>query len=382
MGRIEIDVFIAKALNTYCSPESERNDNERTLFMKIGVIPENLIERIVLSTGRVPTPLHDTLMAILLARTIMVATKLGVFEALAAGASRVEDIAQRCKTNPRATEKLLNALVSSAYVVGSDGMYELAPVARRWLLKASPESLYDNVLFRFFEWDVVEGCEDYVRTGKPLDVHKTVKSEEDWDLYQRGMRSLAGPVAAEVVQRTPVPKGARDMLDIGGSHGYFSASLCRQHPQLRAVILDLPEAVKHAAPILAREDMGERVTHRIGNALEDDLGSEAWDIVFVAQLVHHFDDATNRAFARRVARALRPGGVFVIQEIIRPRSPKDAGQMGALLDLFFALTSESGTWSYEEMAQWQREAGLLPQKPIRFRSVPGTGQQAAFKPGN
>ena len=34
----------------------------------------------------------------------------------------------------------------------------------------------------------------------------------------------------------------------------------------------------------------------------------------------------------------------------------------------------------DEMAAWQRAAGLLPQKPIRFRSVPGSGQQAAVKP--
>jgi len=66
------------------------------------------------------------------------------------------------------------------------------------------------------------------------------------------MRALASGSASEVARRTPVPKGARDMLDIGGSHGYYSVALCRRHPGLRAVILDLSEAVKHAEPILAR----------------------------------------------------------------------------------------------------------------------------------
>jgi hypothetical protein len=31
------------------------------------------------------------------------------------------------------------------------------------------------------------------------------------------------------------------------------------------------------------------------------------------------------------------------------------------------------------MAAWQREAGLEPLKPIKFRTVPGVGQQAAVK---
>ena len=348
--------------------------------MKIGVIPENPIERIVLALGHVPTPIHDTMIAMLLVRTIMVGTKVGVFEALAPAPLAADEVARRCNTNPPATEKLLNALVACGYLLASDGQYGLAPVTRKWLLKDSPQSLRDYTLFRFIEWDIVENCEDFVRTGKPVDVHNTIKGDENWALYQRGMRSLAGPAAAEVARRTPVPKGARDLLDIGGSHGYFSVMLCRRYPQLRSVILDLPEAVKHAAPILAREQMGDRVVHRPGNALTDDLGAAAWDIVFVAYLVHHFDDATNRELARRVARGLRPGGVFVIQETIRPHSPQEAGQAGALLDLYFAITSQSGTWSFEEMAAWQRDAGLLPQKPIRFRSIPGAGQQVAVKP--
>jgi SAM-dependent methyltransferase len=347
--------------------------------MRLGVIPENLIERIVLALGILPTPIMDTQMAYTLARTIMVGTKLGVFEALAAGALTADEVATRCKTHPWATKKLLNALTGSDYLRADGERYALAPVARKWLLKESPQSLHDKMLFQFLEWNLMGHYEDFVRSGKPLDVHETI-SDDEWGVYQRGMRSLAGMFVSEVTRRTPVPKGARDMLDIGGSHGYFSVAFCRRYPDLRAVVLDLPEAVKQAAPLLAKEGMGDRVVHRAGNALTDDLGTEAWDLVFIAQTVHHFDEATNRKLAQRVARSLRPGGIFVIQETIRPHSPKEAGQLGALMDLYFAVTSEAGTWSFEEMANWQREAGLVPQKPIRFRSPPGTGQQVAVKP--
>ena len=44
------------------------------------------------------------------------------------------------------------------------------------------------------------------------------------------MRSVASSWAAEVGRRTPVPKGAKDLLDIGGSHGLLSVELCRRHP--------------------------------------------------------------------------------------------------------------------------------------------------------
>ena len=348
--------------------------------MKVGVIPENPLERVVLALGLVPAPLFETMSTMLLARTVIVATKLGIFEALAAGPLSGREVATRCNTHAVPTTKLLNALVGSGYLRLDNDQYSLAPVARKWVLESSPDSLRDNLLFRFMEWDLVEHYEDFIRTGVPLDVHSTVTSKEEWNLYQRGMRSLAALTASEVARRTPVPANARDMLDIGGSHGYNSVVLCRRHPALRAVILDLPAAVEQAAPILAKEGMGARVVHRAGNALTDDLGTETWDVIFIAQLLHHFDDATNRELARRVARALRPGGVFVVQELIRPTSPKQAGQTGTLLDLYFALTSQSGTWSYDEIADWQRQAGLEPQRPIRFQTVPGMGQQVAAKP--
>jgi SAM-dependent methyltransferase len=161
------------------------------------------------------------------------------------------------------------------------------------------------------------------------------------------------------------------MLDIGGSHGYFSVVLCRSNPGLRATVLDLPSAVEHAAPILEREGMGDRVMLRGGDVLTDDLGEAAYDLILVFSLVHHFDDATNRLIARKAARALRPGGYLVIGDALRPKSPGRGGQQGAFFDLYFALTSESGLWTFDEMRSWQVDAGLVPRKSIGL--VPGGG---------
>jgi hypothetical protein len=81
-----------------------------------------------------------------------------------------------------------------------------------------------------------------------------------------------------------------------------------------------------------------------------------------------------------VAGALRPGGVYAVLDEFRPDNPSEAGQVGALLEFYFALTSQSGTWAVGEIADWQRQAGLSPRRPIRFRTAPGMGIQAAFKP--
>jgi SAM-dependent methyltransferase len=333
--------------------------------MRIGVIPENVLERVALLAGMAPVPLADSWFTFLLARTVMLGTKLGVFEALAEGDKSAGEIALAAGTHPRATAKLLNALTGARYLRYTDGRYRLSPMARRWLLAASRQSVRDKVLFQFWEWATIERAEDYLRTGQALDVHEGF-SDDEWGMYQRGMRSGIEPMVSEVVRRLKLPPKAARMLDVGGAHGYFSVAFCRKYPRLSSVVLDLPQAVRHSAAILQRENMGERVVHQVGDALAADLGREEYDFVLLSSLVHHFDDATNRALVARCAGALRPGGVCAVFESLRIDPADGVGQVGGLMDLFFGLTSASGTWSAAEIADWQRAAGLQPRRPMRL----------------
>ena len=345
--------------------------------MRYGLIPETLLDRVALAFGLVPWAQTEGY-APLYARVIVLATELGIFDAIGAGSLSAAAVAERCGTHPRATERLLNLLVTMRYLSFHDDAYRLAAHARRFMLGNAKGSIRDLVLMKRLEWRWIEGLDEYIRTGRPLDVHASMTGE-DWGLYQRGMRAQASLPAPLLARLVPVPKGAREMLDIGGSHGYFSVALCRRHRALRATVLDLPAAVEQAAPILAREGMGDRVVLMAGDALTDDIGTAAYDLVFMFSLVHHFDDATNRRLVGRAAGALRPGGVMVIGEVLRP-TPGRRGQLGAFFDLYFGLTSESGTWTLGEIASWQRDAGLVRRnsKPIRF--APEIGLQVADKP--
>lgn len=337
--------------------------------MRVGLMAENPVESAVLRTGMVPAPMLEAY-APMYARALVVATKLGVFDALREGGRSAASVADVCGIEPRATEKLLNLLVTMRYLGHRAGVYALSRQARRWLLADTPTSVRDVILMKELEWSWIDRLEGFVRDGEPLDVHGTM-SPDDWQAYQRGMRAQANPLAPFLARRVPVPAGARQMLDIGGSHGYFAVLLCRRHPQLRATVLDLPPAIEHAAPLLESEGMGDRVVHRAGDALVDDLGEGAYDLILIFSLVHHFDDATNRELVSRAARALRPGGYLVIGDAIRPSAPGTGGQQGAFFDLYFALTSRSGLWSFDEMREWQHAAGLSPRRSIPL--VPGGG---------
>jgi len=348
--------------------------------MRYGIVAESPLERIGLASGMVPTPMLEPYGAAF-GRALMVATKVGIFEALAQAPLAAPAVAERCGIDAGAAEKLMNFLVGMRYLRRSkDGRFRLTKVARTWLLDADPRSVRDMVLMKFLEWQWIEGLEAYVRTGEPLDVHAGMSTDE-WGLYQRGMRAQAGLLRGWLARALPLPPNATTMLDIGGSHGYLSVELCRRHPNLRSVVLDLPEAVEQAAPLLAAEGMGDRVVHRAGDALTDDLGSEQYDLILAFSLVHHFDAETNRAFTARCARALRPGGIFVIGDLMRPETPAGASTLDLFYDLYFALISRSGLWSFDEMANWQRAAGLVPRKPVRLIMGQGPGLQIGERLG-
>jgi 2-polyprenyl-3-methyl-5-hydroxy-6-metoxy-1,4-benzoquinol methylase len=348
--------------------------------MRIAAQPEGMMERVGTALGLVPTPMVHTWLAQKIARFIMAATRLGIFEALAGGRKSAAAVATEAGTDPSATERLLSVLVTAGYLTFKAGCFALTPMARKWMLKGSALSLHDDMLFQYLEWKMIEGTEEYVRTGRPLDFHGHLTPEE-WGVYQRGMRALAGTNAAEVVKRVPVPGGATALLDIGGSHGYYSVAICRKHSRLRATVLDLPQAVEQARPILEAEKMGDRVQHRAGDVLQTDLGEAQYDAVLISSLVHHFDDGTNAKLMKRIARALRPGGSVSIIDYIRLESPNQGGQVAWVMNLYFALMSQSGSWSFDDMIRWQTVAGLRPHASFRFRTIPGSGIQAATKPG-
>ena len=333
--------------------------------LKLGVIPENLAERLALWFGIPPHGILESWIGIMASRAVITATKLDIFEALAVGPLSLQKIVEKCATHPRATEQLLNALVGMGCLHRTGDHYALPKKMRAWILADGKYSFRDQILLHELEWRWWEHSEEYVRTGLPLRVHQTM-TEHEWGVYQRGMRSGVAFPANWVARNLPLPKTARSMLDVGGSHGFFSVAICRRHPQLLATILDLPQAIQHAAPLLEKERMGDRVRYRAGNALTDELGVDEYDLVFLASVVHHFDDATNRQLMRRLARALRPGGLVAIWEPMRQDRAGKIRQLGGLMDLFFGLFSEAGTWSAEQIAAWCREADLVPQKPKRM----------------
>lgn len=343
--------------------------------MQLKAVPENIFEWLALRLNLVPLPLLHGQMFPVIARAVLLAADKGIFHALEAGPEDAEAIAVDCGLQPAPARQLLNLLASSGYLSYKNGQYRLSPMARKWVGAKSPSDLSDLLIYNNrVVWKWMEHLESYLETGKGIDYHQNF-GDEEWDLYQKAMRAVAVSEVKEFARKCPVPAQARRMLDIGGAHGLHVRALMERHPGLSADILDLPGALK--VQQYAGEDA---VTLIPGNILETDLGAGRYDLVVMSSLAHHFSREENRRIAGKVAKALTPGGVYVVNEFVSPEEAgSGAGLVGTSSSLFFGLTSTSGTWTIAETHDWQKAAGLKPLKAKGYTAIPGRFLIAARK---
>jgi ubiquinone/menaquinone biosynthesis C-methylase UbiE len=346
--------------------------------MKIDARPQNLLEWIALKLNLVPIPLGHSHMMFTLSRAVLEATRLNVFEAAKDSPVTLEEIAAKCELNTRALHSLLHVLVSAGYFKYRRGKYELTRLSKKWCLKDGQSSVYNQQIFNLTCWRWMDYMGEFLKTGKGLQYHETL-TEEEWKWYQLGMEDVSRDTAKAAPKNIPLPSNPTSMLDIGGSHGLYSVELCKKYPTLSSTILDLPQAVEKARPILARYGMGDRVQYWTGDALKEDLEENKYDLVLVSSLMHHFTFEQNNDLAKRVSKALKPGGTFVIQEFTRPEEGDQMDMIGTISDLFFNLSSTSGTWSLKELKAFQSGAGLQQPKVNRFITIPGYVQICARK---
>lgn len=347
--------------------------------MKVGVFGESARDRALLEGADVPRPLIEAHLGALLARVLVVTAELRLMDHFQSGPLHTAEVARRAELDQTAVDKILRVLVAAGYLRRNGDVLALTETSRRWLLSESPGSVTEYLeLLPHNEWAWAARCRDYVRTGKPVDCHR-ILDDRQWRLYQNGMRVLASREFDEFAEVAPVPDHAREMLDLGGSHGGYSVALCRRWPRLRSRIVDLPDAVRHAVPLLEREGMGERVSHVVADVREYDFQQHRPDLVLVSHLCHHLDEAENRSLLHRIAEALSAGGIVVVQDHIAPDEPGEADLVSSLLDLSFGVSSGSALWSAECVRSWQTMAGLRPLDPVPLRSNPGILLLAAQK---
>jgi tRNA (cmo5U34)-methyltransferase len=106
----------------------------------------------------------------------------------------------------------------------------------------------------------------------------------------------------------------KTILELGVGTGMTGRAVLERHPGARLVGIDESEAMLAAAEL-----EGDLRVSR----LEDPLPEGSFDLVVSCLAVHHLEPDAKRDLFRRVAEALRPGGRFVLADVVVPEDPDD-----------------------------------------------------------
>lgn len=311
------------------------------------------------AAGILPEDVNEMIRAFMPSRAVLSALELDVFTAVGNGAS-AKEIAHTIEANPRATEMLLNALVSLKLLEKHDGTFTNTPMSARFFREGSRDNARPGLMHTAHLWHGWSTLTSCVRAGNR--VNGGVRDHTWVTSFIAAMDRNARERAGAVVKAVDAT-GVKRMLDLGGGSGAYSIAFARAVPALKADILDLGDVVPLAEEHIRKAGLAERIAVRPGDMLRDPLG-ENYDLVLVSAICHMFSPEENQLLFQRAYQALAPRGRFVVQDFILEAS-KTAPRAAALFSLNMLVGTRAGSsYSEPEYAAWLRNAGFSNVKRV------------------
>lgn len=325
---------------------------------------ENLLARL----SFLPVPLFDMPLGPGLAKALVTACELGLFDALSQRALPLNVLAGRLNCDPHGLKLLLNLLVSAGYLREHKGYYRNTRTTQRWLTTTSPFTIAPYILHSPDIVDIWNHMPEVIRTNHaamrmPYDEkHETSEQQARLARHYAGLAALATMLGREITLRVSLPRSATALLDVGGSHAAYSVLFCRRYPQLHATILDIPAGLEAGKRTAAMLHLQERIGFVAADIVKDDFATELgqrFDVALYFHIAHLLQPEINQAVLAKVVRTLRPGGMLIFVDQVTDQI--HGSRLASLMVQFMALTmvSVGGTcYPFATVKAWLEQAGL------------------------
>ena len=289
-------------------------------------------------------------------RILLTAHELGLFTALGSGRHTSAGIASMIGTDPRATDRLMNALCAMGLLTKENGRFSNSQGARECLVEDSPGYL-GGLMHTVHLWDTWTTLTEAVRTGTGVRLRTVEQKQEQWrSAFIAAMHDRAMRQAPAVVGQIDLSNVTR-VLDVGGGSGAYAMAFVRAKAGISATVFDLPGVIPLTRGYVEREGLSQSVATVPGDYLNDGLGKD-FDIVFLSAIIHSNSSSENAELIMKCARALRPGGRVVVQDFIMDEE-RLTPSAGAIFALNMLVGTESGdTYTEAEVSGWMTAAGL------------------------
>jgi SAM-dependent methyltransferase len=346
------------------------------------------LEYILSRLNILPTPLFDTPLAPGVAKVLVTACELGVFDALSKEPLPLDALAEVLACSPQGLRLLLQVLVSAGYLRQHKGKYSNTRTTQRWLTSSSPVNIAPYVIHSPDIVAIWDHLPEVVRSNKPamrMPYEEDASSPEAQAFFMRhyaGLAALALALGSELVNRVQIPKGARQLLDVGGSHAAYSALFCRKYPCLHATIIDIQPGIEAGQLTAKQMGLEDRMSFICSDIVRDDFSiqfSQTFDVALYFHIAHLLQPEINAAVLAKVAKTLEPGGILVFVDQVTDSTY--GSRLTSLMVQFMALTVAivGGTcYPFPTVKGWLEQAGMKQVRKHRLLT-PGATMITAIK---
>lgn len=305
-------------------------------------------------SGTLPEELDSQIRAYWPSRALLTALELDMFTAVGTGASAAQ-VANNIGTDPRATEMLLNVLVSLGTLRKQNEIFCNTPNSARYFCAGSPDNAQPGLLHMVHLWDSWSKLTECVRSGGPASLPRRERDEASTRDFIAAMDRNSRQRAQQIVR--VVGTDFTRMLDLGGGSGAYSIAFAKGNPNAEFEILDVAAVVPLTQQYVQRAGVESRIHTRAGDMLTDDYG-EGYDLVLLSAIAHMFSPEENRALLARIYRALAPNGRLVLQDFIL-NADKTSPKFAAWFSLNMLVNTRGGaSYSEPEYREWLMAAGF------------------------
>lgn len=318
------------------------------------------------AAGVLPDDLNSTFRGFQESRVILTAVELDLFAAIGNGAG-ADEVSARIGCDPRATEMLMNALVSMGFLTKQDTIFRNTPLSARYFVAGSDDDVRAATMHLAHLWQTWSTLTACVRAGASVFHQEIVDRGEDWTQSFIAAMHRNARARAPLVVGAVGTEGVNRMLDVGGGSGAYSIAFASANENLQVDLLDLPTVIPIAQGHIERAGLAGRIRTRSGDLRADRFGG-GYDLVFVSAICHMLGPDENKDLLRRCFEALVPKGRAVIQDFIL-EPDKTAPKSAALFALNMLVGTQAGsTYNEAEYATWLKEAGF---RDVRYVRLPG-----------
>lgn len=306
-----------------------------------------------------PGDLLDLATAYQRSKVLFALVEFGLPTLLAGAPQTREAIAQRLNIHLRAADRLLHASVALGLLEEEKGRFRNTALAEEFLVQNKETYLGEHLLrYDRTSYPLWNELVPKLRTWQPDQTESEIPQEEDQGASSlSAMHNLALLTGHALGQVYDFSRHQR-MLDLGGGTGAMSIGICRQHPELRASVYDLPHIIDVAREFIRTAGLSDAIKTRGGNFKEDEL-PDGFDVVLLANLLSVASEETNRELLHRLYERLPDGGAVILSGWIL-----NDNRTGPLIPVLFCL--EDINWGAPDVERtaatyegWLREAGFV-----------------------